>query len=84
MTKNVLVWSASMSETEAQSFYSSTEWAMKIDSTLNSYPTIPLPSQPNHSTHNHSSALITVPVSHTNSSPCVLTPLLSFHITMLM
>jgi len=40
---------ASMSVTEAQSFYSSTEWAVKIDSILNSYAPIPLPSQPNHS-----------------------------------
>ena len=41
---------ASMSVTEAQSFHSSTEWAVKIDSTLNSYAPIPLPSQPYHST----------------------------------
>ncbi|KAK2566078.1 hypothetical protein P5673_010414 [Acropora cervicornis] len=38
---------ASMSVTKAQSFYSSTEWAVKIDSTLNSYAPIPLPSQLN-------------------------------------
>ena len=40
---------ASMTVTKAQSFYYSTEWDMMIDSTLNSYATIPLPSQPNHS-----------------------------------
>ena len=67
---------ASMSVTEAQSFYSSTEWAIKIDTTLNSYAPIPLPSQPNHSTHNHSSAPITVDVSASNSSPHVLTPII--------
>ena len=67
---------ASMSVTEAQSFYSSTEWAIKIDTTLNCYAPIPLPSQPNHSTHNHSSAPITVDVSASNSSPHVLTPII--------
>ena len=69
---------ASMTVTEAQSFYSSTEWSVKIDSTLNSYATIPLPSQPNHCIHNHSSAptSVHVHVSHSNSSPRVLTPII--------
>ena len=39
---------ASTGVTEAQSLYFSTEWAMKIDNTLNKYPTIPLSSQPNY------------------------------------
>ena len=67
---------ASMTVTKAQSFYYSTEWDMMIDSTLNSYATIPLPSQPNHSTHHHSSAPTTVHVPHSNSSPRVLTPII--------
>ena len=67
---------ASMSVTEAQSFYSSTEWAVKIDSTLNSYAPIPLPSQPNHSTPNHSSVPTTLDVPAFNSSPRVLTPII--------
>ena len=67
---------ASMSVTEAQSFYSSTEWAVKIDSTLNSYAPIPLPSQPNHSTPNHSSVPTTPDVPPSNSSPPVLTPII--------
>ena len=74
---------ASMTVTEAQSFYSSTEWATKIDSTLNSYATIPLPSQPNHSTHHHSSAPTSVHEPHSNSSPRVLTPIISHRNTML-
>ena len=67
---------ASMSVTEAQSFYSSTEWAVKIDSTLNSCAPIPLPSQPSHSTPNHSSVPTTPDVPASNSSPPVLTPII--------
>ena len=69
---------------EAQSFYSSTEWAVKIDSTLNSYAPIPLPSQPNHST------LITLqfqlPQMYLPLTALLLFShqLLSHHITMLM
>ena len=61
---------------EAQSFYSSTEWVVKIDSTLNSSAPIPLPSQPNHSTPNHSSVLTTPDVPASSSSPRVLTPII--------
>ena len=70
----------SMSVTEAQPLHSSTEWAVKIDSTLNSYSNryapIPLPSQPKHSTPNHSSVPTTLDVPGSNSSPCVLTPII--------
>ncbi|XP_015769480.1 PREDICTED: mitogen-activated protein kinase kinase kinase 14-like [Acropora digitifera] len=65
-----------MSVTEAQSFYSSTEWAVKIDNTLNSYAPVPLPFQPNHSTRNHSSVPTTPDVPASNSSPRVLTPII--------
>ncbi|CAH3113677.1 unnamed protein product, partial [Porites lobata] len=61
-----------MSVTEAQSFYSSAEWATKVDSTVNSYAAIPLPSHPN---HNHSSAQPTVHESNSNTPSHVLTPI---------
>ena len=63
---------AAMSVTEAQSFYSSAEWATKVHSTVNSYATIPLPSHPN---HNHSSAQPTVHESNSNTPSHVLTPI---------
>ena len=43
----------SMSVTDAESFYSSTEWTLKVDNILNSYPTIPLPFKPNRSVYYH-------------------------------
>ena len=63
---------AAMSVTEAQSFYSSAEWATKVDSTVGSYAAIPLPSHPN---HNHSSAQPTVHESNSNTPSHVLTPI---------
>lgn len=63
---------AAMSVTEAQSFYSSAEWATKVHSTVNSYATVPLPSHPN---HNHSSAQPTVHESNSNTPSHVLTPI---------
>ena len=86
MKKKCISTPARMTVTQAQSFDSSThtEWAMKIDSTLNSYATIPLPSQPNHSTHNLSSATTTVHVSHSNMpAPLVFSLPLSFHHNMM-
>ena len=41
----------SMNVTDAESFYSSTEWIPKVDNILYSYPRIPLPSKPNHSVY---------------------------------
>ena len=41
----------SMNVTDAESFYSSTEWILKVDNILYSYPRIPLPSKPNHSVY---------------------------------
>ena len=52
-------------------FYSSAEWAVKVDSRVNSYAAIPFPSHPN---HNHSSAQPTVHESDSTSSR-VLTPI---------
>ena len=52
-------------------FYSSAEWAVKVDSRVNSYAAIPPPSHPN---HNHSSAQPTVHESDSTSSR-VLTPI---------
>ena len=67
----------SMNVTDAESFYLTTEWTLKVDNILNSYPTIPLPSKPNHSVNNHPSPPDTnspnSPDRH--SSPHVLTPI---------
>ena len=63
-TRNVTV-------TEARSFYSSTEWAMKIDSTLNSYATIPLPSQ-----LFYTQSLFSPNMYLTLTAPRVLTPII--------
>ena len=62
---------------DAELFYSSTEWSLKIDTVLNTYATIPLPSQPNHSIYNHPSAPNTN-TSHSSgprSSAHILTPI---------
>lgn len=67
----------SMNTTDAEMFYTSTEWSDKVDNILNTYAAIPLPSRANHSTNNQPSPTPnTTPTSNSNSSARVLTPII--------
>ena len=57
----------------AELFYTSTEWSQKIESILDTYATIPLPSRANHSSRSQPSPTDTSPPS--NSPSHVLTPI---------
>ena len=59
---------------DAELFYTSPEWSQKIESILNTYATIPLPSRSNHSSRNQPSP--TNASSPSNSSSHVLTPII--------
>ena len=59
---------------DAELFYTSPEWSQKIESILDTYATIPLPSRANHSCRSQPSP--TNASSHSNSSSHVLTPII--------
>ena len=61
--------------TDAELFYSSTEWTQKVDNVLNTFGTVPLPSQPNHSICNNTSTPNMPHSPGPHSSPHVLTPI---------
>lgn len=63
-----------MNITDAELFYTSPEWSQKIESILDTYATIRLPTRANHSTRNQPSAANTL--SNSNRSSHVLTPII--------
>ena len=64
----------SMNMADAEMFYTSVEWSHNVESILNSYATIPLPSRANHSI-NRQPTLNSDTSSNSHSSAHVLTPI---------
>ena len=67
--------STNMNVSDAEMFYTSKEWSQKVQNTLNTYATIPMPSRANHSISNQPNSAQNTSL-NPNSSPRVLTPIL--------